>query len=401
MPPRVPSGRTSAGSSQSPSPRPTDPAAVDALIWIVQFGFDGPEFDRAIDLLAEPRRERKVGHAAAGLVYKLSPTAERLLRAVIEKNPDRPSGGCACLGLGRYLKNQSERVRSIQEDPEAARRWEAMFLEQGADKEGFARFSEQGPGRPDEGGRGGVRTDRQGVRRPARRPRLRPWARRPGPSSTRSATCSPASRRRRSPATDVDGQPFKLSDYRGKVVLLSSGPTGAGRCRDKIPHERSLVERMQGRPFVLLGVNGDGDKDQLRELMKKEGITWRSWWDGGGSANTPGPIARQFNVHAWPTLYLLDHRGIIRHKFLGTPGPGSWTPRSTRLSRPRSETPPRRALAVGTRHPTSLRTGMRSQRRVPFDAASRPLQWSFRDGARRAPDRSATAPRPVIGGNPS
>ena len=85
-------------------------------------------------------------------------------------------------------------------------------------------------------------------------------------------------------------------------------------------NERALVDRMQGKPFVLLGVNGDGDKDQLRELMKKKGINWRSWWDGGGSANTPGPIARRYNVHGWPTLYVLDHRGIIRYKPLGYPG---------------------------------------------------------------------------------
>ena len=75
---------------------------------------------------------------------------------------------------------------------------------------------------------------------------------------------------------------------------------------------------MQGKPFALLGVNGDEDKDKLREWIKKEGLTWRSWWDGGGSANTPGPISRQFNIDGWPTIYILDHRGIIRHKLLGS-----------------------------------------------------------------------------------
>jgi len=79
---------------------------------------------------------------------------------------------------------------------------------------------------------------------------------------------------------------------------------------------------MQDRPFVLLGVNGDGDKDKLRALIAREGIAWRSWSDGGGSANSPGPIARQFNVRTWPTLYLIDHNGVIRHKFLGTPSAG-------------------------------------------------------------------------------
>jgi hypothetical protein len=83
------------------------------------------------------------------------------------------------------------------------------------------------------------------------------------------------------------------------------------------PHERSLVKKMKDKPFVLLGVNSDGDKDKLKKRMAEEQITWRSWWDGG---DTNGPIANQFNVHGWPTLYVVDHRGIIRHKWVGFPG---------------------------------------------------------------------------------
>ena len=76
------------------------------------------------------------------------------------------------------------------------------------------------------------------------------------------------------------------------------------------PHERSLVKRLEGKPFALLGVNSD-PKDRLRQAMKKENITWRSWWDGG---NTGGPIAKAWNVSGWPTIYVLDAKGVIREK---------------------------------------------------------------------------------------
>ena len=76
------------------------------------------------------------------------------------------------------------------------------------------------------------------------------------------------------------------------------------------PHERSLVKRLEGKPFALLGINSD-PKERLREVMKKENITWRSWWDGG---DTNGPIARAWNVRGWPTIYILDHKGVIRFK---------------------------------------------------------------------------------------
>jgi hypothetical protein len=48
--------------------------------------------------------------------------------------------------------------------------------------------------------------------------------------------------------------------------------------------------------------------------MQKEQITWRSWFDGGG---TSGPIASKWNVRGWPTLYLLDAKGVIRDKCMG------------------------------------------------------------------------------------
>jgi len=76
------------------------------------------------------------------------------------------------------------------------------------------------------------------------------------------------------------------------------------------PHERSLVKRLEGKPFALLGINSD-PKDRLRQVMKKENITWRSWWDGG---DTDGPISTTWNVKGWPTTYVLDAKGVIRYR---------------------------------------------------------------------------------------
>ena len=78
------------------------------------------------------------------------------------------------------------------------------------------------------------------------------------------------------------------------------------------PHERSLVKRLEGKPFALLGINSDTDKDELKKAMEKEGITWRSWWNG--PKGTGGPLSRKWNVHGWPTTYVLDDKGVIRYK---------------------------------------------------------------------------------------
>lgn len=85
-----------------------------------------------------------------------------------------------------------------------------------------------------------------------------------------------------------------------------------------IPHERSLVKRLEGKPFVIIGVNSDPYNDAFKKNIEKHQVTWRSFKnEREGDA---GAIATQWNVRGWPTLYLIDHQGIIRNKWLGSPG---------------------------------------------------------------------------------
>jgi hypothetical protein len=79
------------------------------------------------------------------------------------------------------------------------------------------------------------------------------------------------------------------------------------------PHERSLVKRLEQKPFALIGINSDSDRAALKTVLAKEQITWRSFWNGGG---TDGPISRHWNVSSWPTIYVLDAKGTIRFKNL-------------------------------------------------------------------------------------
>jgi hypothetical protein len=86
------------------------------------------------------------------------------------------------------------------------------------------------------------------------------------------------------------------------------------------PHERSLVKRMaeEKKPFALIGINSDRDLKDAKAKNEKQEITWRSFWCG--KDGTGGEIPSSWRVKGWPTLYLIDHKGVIRHKFLGSPG---------------------------------------------------------------------------------
>jgi hypothetical protein len=85
------------------------------------------------------------------------------------------------------------------------------------------------------------------------------------------------------------------------------------------PHERSLVKKLADKPFALVGVNSDNDLNELKKVLQDEQITWRSFQNQRGSKDAPA-ISSDWNISGWPTLYIIDHKGVIRHKFVGSPG---------------------------------------------------------------------------------
>ncbi len=84
-----------------------------------------------------------------------------------------------------------------------------------------------------------------------------------------------------------------------------------------VPHERSLVKKMEGKPFVLLGVNNDQSREVLKKVVATQKMTWRSFFDG---PNRPGPIGAQWQIRGWPSLYLIDAGGTVRAEWVGNPG---------------------------------------------------------------------------------
>jgi peroxiredoxin len=111
---------------------------------------------------------------------------------------------------------------------------------------------------------------------------------------------------------DLDGTEFRLSDYRGKVVALIFSGEWCGICRTQYPYERLLLELYKNWPFAILGVDSDADRDATRKAMVDRGLTYRTWWDGYLPDNTGGPIATDWDVTGWPTVYVIDPVGVIR-----------------------------------------------------------------------------------------
>lgn len=78
------------------------------------------------------------------------------------------------------------------------------------------------------------------------------------------------------------------------------------------PHERSLVKQLADKPFALIGVNSDKDLEFARKAVKEKDLSWRSFWNG--EKGTRGPISVEWNITSWPTLFVIDAKGVIRYK---------------------------------------------------------------------------------------
>lgn len=69
---------------------------------------------------------------------------------------------------------------------------------------------------------------------------------------------------------------------------------------------------MSGKPFALVGVNAGDELADVQKAVKEKELNWRSFFDGGSEK-----IVGQYRVEVFPTIYLIDQTGKIRHVYNG------------------------------------------------------------------------------------
>jgi peroxiredoxin len=111
---------------------------------------------------------------------------------------------------------------------------------------------------------------------------------------------------------DLDGQPLKLSDYRGKVVVLRFSAEWCGICRTLNPYERLMQELYANWPFAILSVETGSTEQAVKKMKAEAGLTYRSFWDPLPETGGSGPIGSAWNVRGYPSVYVLDKNGVIR-----------------------------------------------------------------------------------------
>ncbi|HWY86221.1 MAG TPA: TlpA disulfide reductase family protein [Gemmataceae bacterium] len=294
-----------------------DPKSVvgfNALEWVLlnTSSYDLPVGTVAFSLLTEHHAVNpKIGKAVALLAYynlpydfsnfkkgddpitiPFSPQAVALLKAVSEQNPDRTARGHAVYGLAgiamdEFKKAESRRKANTEKLALAAEREFDTVIKDYGDCAYFRAWG-AASAKPTLGDN--AKSDLYELR------------------NLRIGKHAPDIE-----GEDLSGAKFKLSDYRGNVILLVFWASWCGPCMADVPHERELVERFKGRPFVLVGVNGDEKKENAQNVVQTKQIPWRSFYQKDGPS---GLIVTAWNVRAWPTVYVIDHKGVISDKYL-------------------------------------------------------------------------------------
>jgi thiol-disulfide isomerase/thioredoxin len=110
-----------------------------------------------------------------------------------------------------------------------------------------------------------------------------------------------------------DGKPVKLSDFRGKYVLVDFWASWCGPCRRENPNIVKAYKTYKNKNFTILGVSLDKDKQAWLAAVEKDGLDWTQvsdlkFWDNGA--------AKLFGVQSIPQNMLIDPDGIIIRKNL-------------------------------------------------------------------------------------
>jgi AhpC/TSA family len=244
---------------------PSNPNPFAPLLTAAADAPEGKHRDAALTLLCDhvPQLNADVmtGFGSEAVHIK-SDAVEHLLRAVRQYGRDHAARGVATFDLARLLKNRG---------PERAAEAEALFQEV---REMYADVDNHRPGG------------------------LGKWSEAElyALHNLIVGKVAPEIEDR-----DGEGKAFKLSDYRGKVVLLQFWTDP-----EMFRQERELTKRLAGRPFAVLGAYN------FALPPDKNLVTWRYWLNGN-------EIGKRWNVMSMGNVFLLDAQGVIRYRNLEGP----------------------------------------------------------------------------------
>ena len=288
------------------------PAALDAVQWLAQNAVAGPVLDQGLELARQHHlNDPGITRLCRMLSSRQSPGIESLLLAVAQEHSSRDVQALANLCLARYFKNFHDFAVRLTDDKQAWIHQVRPFFS--ADTIDWLCDAD-----PDELA---ARVDEycEIVRAEFADVNDDQYREATGESQSLLAAIGAlhfslhavGSMAPEFNGKDSNGMPVNWKDYRGKVVVLMFSASWCGPCRKLYGQLRELTGLYADEPFSVITVMADRDVQSVAKAVESREITWPAIWDGD-----KGPIARDWYITKYPTIYVIDRDGRIRSEGL-------------------------------------------------------------------------------------
>jgi peroxiredoxin len=111
---------------------------------------------------------------------------------------------------------------------------------------------------------------------------------------------------------NLEGQDVRLSDFRGKVILLNFWATWCKPCKEEMPAIQAAYDKLRDKGFVVLAINELEDTERVADYIQTSRHTFPVLLD------RKNQVANRYGVVGLPASFLIDPQGIVRERIVGS-----------------------------------------------------------------------------------